>query len=93
MSNALVSWLILLLIAGVLSYALHKFVRRFALACVAAAVLAATAFQVIAFLQLGYLDKFWPIAATITFFVSIVIGVIVGWFVRRLERNGKLEGH
>jgi hypothetical protein len=86
-SNALVTWSLLFVIAVALSYAAHKVIREFVLACIAAAALAAAAFQAIAFLQLGYLDKFWPIAAVTTFLVSALVAGVVGFLVRKRARR------
>lgn len=89
MSNAIAAWIIFAIISMVYSYFLHRLLKRFVVACVVASLLAAATFQVVVYLELGYWDKFWPIAAFITFLISLAISVVVGIAFRKLISKRK----
>jgi hypothetical protein len=71
--------LFVLLVVALLSATLwHRFVPRYAIAVVGATLSTAVAFQVIAFIQLGYLDPFFLIAAATSGGLALLIAIVVG---------------
>ena len=67
----------------------HLAIRRFLIASAAAAVIATILFQFFAYLQLGYLDKFFLIAVMFGGARSFIIAIVVGvpfWLWRRRIR-------
>ena len=69
----------------------HVFVRRYFLASILGAIVATIIFQLFAYLDLGYLDRFWQIAVVTSGLMSLVIAFCLGvpfWYFRRDGRNG-----
>jgi predicted PurR-regulated permease PerM len=63
--------------AVVLAALAYVVIRRPFLAAFIAAALVAAALQVYVRLELGYMDKFWPIAAVISFANAFIVGLVV----------------
>ena len=77
---------VLILLAVVSGVLWHYLVRNYALAVVGATVSTVVVFQVIAFLQLGYLDPFFLIAAVTSGGLALVVTLLVGLPVRARRR-------
>ena len=71
------------LISGVLW---HHLVPRYSIAVVGATLSAVILFQCIVFLQLGYLDPFFPIAAVTTGGMALIVSLLVGLPIRARRR-------
>ncbi len=63
----------------------HSFIRSFILASVAAALASTALFQVVSFVELGHLDKFFPIAVVVGAVYAFLISIPVGFVVRRIR--------
>lgn len=66
-------------LALICSVVLHVVIKRYYVASVVSAITVALLFQIIAAIQLGYMDPFAPIAfgitAVVTFGMALVIGL------------------
>jgi len=69
---------VLLVMAVVSAMLWHRFVARYAIAVVGATLSTVVAFQVIAFVQLGYLDPFFLIAAVTSGCLALLIAIVIG---------------
>lgn len=71
----------------------HRYLQTYSSASIAAAATTVVVFQLIVYLQLGYLDPFFPIAVVTTGALSLVISFIVGLPIRarRLAAKAKHE--
>ena len=56
----------------------HVFLRRFFLASLLSALASTALFQVVAALNIGYFDPFWPIAVMFSAPIALAISLIVG---------------
>jgi len=87
MSDGTIGILIFLGISGVVAAVTHWFYRWFIIACLLSAFVATLLFQIAAFLHLGYLEPFFPIAVAVGGSISFVIALVVGTVVRRFRRG------
>ena len=83
MDESLVGLLVFIAMAVVASLACHTAIRTFMTATLVSGPVAAIAFQVVVYFQLGYLDPFFPIALVVSSAIGCGISVAVGWLLRR----------
>ena len=82
--------IILFILGSVLfSMICHIKIPSFMLASLTAATLAALALQIIAYVQLGYVQALALIAFLTSWLMAIIVALAVGWLVRRRR---KMEG-
>ena len=60
----------------------HWLIKRFFLASLVSSVITTVVFQLLARMQLGYMDKFWPIAVVVSLVLALGIASIAGWILR-----------
>jgi hypothetical protein len=82
---------ILFILGSVLvSMICHIKIPSFLLASLTAATLAALALQIIAYVQLGYVQALALIAFLTSWLMALIVALAVGWLVRRRRRmDGK----
>ena len=89
MTEAQTGIFMLLVISVVVAFFAHALIRKFFLsflvACIASAIIASVLFQVAAYLHIGYLDPFFPIAMVISCAIAFGIAAAVGLVVRMYE--------
>ena len=78
MSDGAVGLLVLVAISIGSAAAWHFKFREYAIAAGCAAATSVVVFQVVAYLQAGYLDPFFPIAVVTSSLLSFAIALIVG---------------
>lgn len=78
MDNETLGVSIFVVICIVLSLTAHWKLKSFWVASFSAAVLAVITFQTIAYVQLGYMDPFLPIAMVVSGVIAIFISCIIG---------------
>jgi hypothetical protein len=83
------SWVILLAISIILAMVLYRSTHRTMLSALLAALVAASALQLAVRIELGYLDEFWPIAATVSFAVAFCVSLIFVLVWRGVELSRK----
>ena len=91
MTEPLQGLLILGLLAVASAVGWHMVVRRFGYAVLGAAGTATVLFQVAAYIHVGYLDPFFPIAVVISAILASGVAVIIGipFKSRRRRAEGK----
>lgn len=77
------------LFAVCLAALFHWRMRRFIIASLLAAFLAAVAFQIVGYFVLGYLDPFVLIALVVSMVLAFAIAVVVGLLLRLARRERK----
>jgi hypothetical protein len=77
------TWAIFIVVALVSSLGWHRAVRSKGWANLGAACTSVVVFQVLAFVQLGYLDPFFMIGMAMSAPVALLIAVLVGALVKR----------
>jgi len=71
------------ILVAIVSAALwHRGTPRYLLACTGAAITSTILFQVAAYLQQGYLDAFFLIAALVSLVLSFAVSLLIGLPVR-----------
>jgi len=90
MSEGLILLLLLVLWVA-LALGCHIYIKRYFLASFMAACLMVISVQVVSYIELGYLDPFWLIAMTTSFFMAAILSLIVG-LPFKLKRTIKHEG-
>ena len=77
-------------IPAVLALASYRIVRRPVLSAVVAALAASVGLQIFVRLQLGHMDKLWPIAAVTSFISSLAVAlaVVFAWRYLAKRREG-----
>ena len=78
--------------AIILAALTYGIVRRPFLAAFIAAALVAIGLQVFVRLELGYMDKLWPIAAVMSFANAFIVGLVVVFAWRYLASRKPREG-
>jgi len=68
----------------------HSHIKSYYLASFVAACLMVIGVQIASYVELGYMDKFWPIAVVTGFFMASVVALIVG-IPFKLKRDVKGE--
>ena len=90
MSEATISWLVLLSIAVAAALVWNMLLHSFLLATLAATTTSVFLFQVAVYLQLGYLEPFFLIAvatsSVVCFFVAVAVGMLVRSGIRGKNR-------
>lgn len=70
--------LVFVIVAATLAVVAHLFIRRFVLAVLLSSMGSSVLFQLIVWIQLGYLDPFAPIAFIVTLVLAVLISAMVG---------------
>lgn len=83
MSSALITYGVLAVLAVGGSAVLLRVVRRTINIALLAATVAAAAFQLIVYVQLGFLDPFFPVALVVSWGYSFAVALIFTWGIRR----------
>ena len=78
MSEGMVGLIVLVAISVTAAIIWHAFAKRYFTASIASALMAAVAFQVAAYVHLGHLDPFFPIAVVASLVAAFVIALLVG---------------
>ena len=91
MSEGAIGIIILIVISGITAVAVHLFLRRYFTASLISAVLSNAIFQFVAYLYVGYLDPFWPIALGIGGALAFAIALIVGPIIKAYKKASKPE--
>lgn len=86
MSEGAIGLLVFAAICVACSIAAHMLVRTFWIASALSVVTAVPLFQFAAYLHIGFLDPFWPIAVVTTGVVSLAATVAIGAAIRRIRR-------
>lgn len=78
----LVSWIVIAVVW-------HNYLRQYFLATLFAAVSMVVLTQIVSYIELGYLDQFWQIAAVTGFFMGSIVALIVGlpFLIKRRVRD------
>ena len=72
----------------------HYFIRQYTLGSFAGALTAAIVFQVWSYIELGYMDPFWPIAFVVSGLLSLFVALLVGGiFTYVRKKNRKVSGN
>lgn len=64
--------------SAVIGLLCHGLIRIYWLASLVAAIVAVVALQAINYLEIGYLDPFWPIASAVGFTIALPTAALVG---------------
>lgn len=91
MSEGAIGIIILVVISVLTAVAMHLFRRRLFSAALVAAVISNAIFQFIAYLHVGYLDPFLPIALIIGGALAYAIALIVGFIILAYRKTLKSE--
>jgi hypothetical protein len=75
--------------AVVLAAVIYGVIKRPIMAALIAAALAAIGLQVVVRMELGYMDKLWPIAAAISFLNAFAVALAVVFAWRYLAKRKK----
>jgi hypothetical protein len=86
MNEGTIGIILLLGISATVAAGIHLFYPRFVLACLFSAVAATVLFQAVCYLQLGYIDPFFPVAVAVGGSISFIVALGVGALFR-LFRN------
>jgi uncharacterized membrane protein YccC len=86
MSEDQLAWAVILGISVAAAVVTHSLSRRLFLASLLAAVAATIVFQIINYVQLGYLDPFVIVAVPVGLAMSFILALGVGAVMRRLRR-------
>jgi hypothetical protein len=78
MSEGAAGIIILIAISVICAATVHIFLHRYFRASLVSAVLSTAIFQFIAYLYIGYLDPFWPIAILVGGAMAYAIALIIG---------------
>ena len=78
MSEGAIGIIILIAISVITAVGVHLFLRRYFSASLISAILSNALFQFIAYLHVGYLDPFLPIALLVGGALAYAIALIVG---------------
>jgi hypothetical protein len=85
MNTALFTYGVLALLAIGASAALLRAVKKTGIVALLAATIAATVFQLIVYVQLGYLDPFAPVAIIVSWGYSFAVALVFTWGVRKYK--------
>ena len=91
MSEGAIGIIILVSISVVTAVAVHLFLHRYFSASLVAAVLSNAIFQFLAYLHVGYLDPFLPIALLVGGALAYAIALIVGLVILAYRKAQKSE--
>lgn len=72
----MLQWAILIASAMFLALFIYRLTKRPVLASVGTALIVTAVFQIIARVQLGYFDEFWPIATVVQFGASFAVALV-----------------
>ena len=92
MSEAATGIFVLSATGIIVSLTMHAVVRRYVLATIVSATVTTIVFQVLAYVHVGYLDPFFPIAVVVGWFYAGAIAGVVG-IPFRLARKRRPPGH
>ncbi len=85
MNTTFITYGVLTLLAISVSAAVLRAVKKTANVALLAATVAATVFQVIVYVQLGYLDPFAPVAIVVSWGYSFAVALVFTWVIRRYK--------
>ena len=85
MNESTMGIIVLLGISATVAIGIHWFYPRFVLACLFSAVAATVLFQAAAYLHLGHLDPFFPIAVVVGGGISFIVALGVGALLRLIR--------
>ena len=81
MSEGAVGLLVLIAISAIAAIIAHLLMRRYSLASLLAAILSTAVFQGLAFLHVGYLDPFLPMAllagGALAYAIALMVGLVI----------------
>jgi hypothetical protein len=83
--------ILFVLATGGIAAFLHSKIKSFIIASLLAATLAALGLQLIAFVQLGYLQALALIGFFTSWALAIVIALLTGWWTRKMDKNSGLD--
>jgi len=83
------SWVIVLAISIIIAMVLYRSTHRPVVSALLAALVAASALQLLGRIELGYFDEFWPIAATLSFAAAFSVSLIFVLVWRGVELSRK----
>jgi len=78
MNDGTIGLVILVLICVLLATLMHWLIKTPKLASTLSAILAVVVFQIVAYIDLGYLDPFFLIAVVISAGIAFIISVLIG---------------
>lgn len=85
MNTAVITYGVLTLLTIGASAALLRAVKKTAIVALLAATIAAIVFQVIVYVQLGYVDPFAPVAIVVSWGYSFAVALVFTWGVRKYK--------
>jgi hypothetical protein len=83
------SWVVLLAISVVVAMVLYRSTHRPLVSALLAALVAASALQLLGRIELGYFDEFWPIAVAVSFAAAFSVSLIFVLVWRSVEFSRK----
>lgn len=83
------SWAILLGLSIIVVTVLYRSTHRPVVSALLAALVAASALQLLGRIELRYFDEFWPIAATVSFATAFSVSLILVLVWRGVELSRK----
>lgn len=83
------SWTVLLGLSIIFVLVAYRITHRPLVSAVIAALVATGAVQVLARIELGYLDELWPIAAAVSFGATFVLSLLVAFGCRRFGSGNR----
>lgn len=91
MSESSDGLIVLVGVAAVSAVLVHWRIRRYVVASIVSALVAAVVFQGLVALQLGHVDPFAPIAFVLSLLVSVPVAFLVGWLFLLRRRAGAVS--
>jgi nucleoside permease NupC len=82
----MISWILFICIVIVITIFINRVVRNGLFVVILTGMISTVAFQLIVAIQLGHIDKFALIAATVSFPVAILVSSILVFTLRKLEK-------
>jgi CHASE2 domain-containing sensor protein len=91
MSESSDGLIVLIGVAAVSAVLVHWRIRRYVVASIVSALVAAVVFQGLVSLQLGHIDPFAPIAFVLSLLVTTPLAFLVGWLFLLRRRAGAVS--
>ena len=85
--------LLLCLLTIGLAFPAHRWIKSFWIATLASGLLGSVVLQMIAALQLGYMDKFFPIGLAIGAIIGLAVSAVTGGALRFWTRRTSVRTH
>lgn len=83
MSDGAIGMIVLVAISIASAFISHKQIKSFMLAVIVSTLASVILFQVVAYIQLGHLDPFFPIAMAVSGFIAFFISLVIGYALGR----------